>query len=82
MKNGATPDTALTTRDFIKSNFANRIIGKGFINGWPAQSPDLTPTDFYLWPTLKSMMYTSKEPFNSVSSLKRVVTYNVKQLSR
>ena len=74
--NGATPKTALTTRDFIRRNFA-----KGFTNEWPAQSPDLTPADFYLWPTLKSMMYTSKEPYESVSSLKRAVTYNMKQLS-
>ena len=82
MQDGATPHTALTTREFNTSNFANRVIGKGFTNEWPAQSPNLKPADFYLWPTLKSMMYTSPEPFESVPSLKRAVTYNMKQLSR
>ena len=82
MQDGATPHTALTAREFIRSNVGNRVIGKGFTNEWPAQSPNLKPADFYLWPTLKSMMYISPEPFKSLSSFKRAVTYNMKQLSR
>ena len=34
---------------------------------WPARSPDLTPLDFYLWDTLKDIVY--KTPVNSREDL-------------
>ena len=57
MQDGATPHTALSTKTFLRQQFKDRIIGKHFTKEWPAQSPDLTPADNYLWPQLKSTMY-------------------------
>ena len=38
----------------IESFFKDRIISK---NLWPPRSPDLTPTDFFLWGLLKGKVY-------------------------
>ena len=54
MQDGATSHTALSTRTFQRQQFKDRIIGKHFTKEWPAQSPDLTPADYYLWPQLNS----------------------------
>ena len=80
MQDGATPHTALTTREFLKSTFGNRIIGKHFDKEWPPYSPDLTPADFYLWPTLKKAMYTGPNPYKTVRQLKKAITFNFKKL--
>ena len=57
MQDGATPHTVLSTRTFLRQQFKDRIIGKHITKEWPAQSPELTPADYYLWPQLKSRMY-------------------------
>jgi hypothetical protein len=36
-------------------HFASR--GRGGPISWPPRSPDLTPPDFYLWGTIKQMVY-------------------------
>ena len=43
-------------REFLTQTFGNRVIDKHFANAWPAQSPDLTPADYYLMPHLKIIM--------------------------
>ena len=47
------PHTAIRTRTMIKQIFGNRVVGKHFPISWPPYSTDLTPADFWLWPTLK-----------------------------
>ena len=76
MQDGATPHTALSTRTFLRQQFKDRIIAKE----WPAQSPDLTPADYYLWPQLKSRMYQGQHPFKSIRSLKRAITHHTNKL--
>ena len=80
MQDGATPHTALSTKTFPRQQFKDRIIGKHFTKEWPAQSPDLTPADNYLWPQLKSRMYQGQQPFKSIRSLKRAITHHTNKL--
>ena len=82
MQDGATPHTALSTREFLKQAFGRRIIGKHFSDEWPAQSPDLTPADYYLWPQLKNSMYNGPNPYRSVRALKAAVTHHMNQMKR
>ena len=48
-----TTHSFITMREFLKQTFGSRVIGKHFTKEWPAQSPDLTPAYYYLWPQLK-----------------------------
>ena len=82
MQDGATPHTAYSTKAFLNTHFRNRVIGKHFDWPWPPRSPDLTPADFFLWPTIKRNMYTSSNAFKSIGSLKKAITYNHRVQSR
>ena len=82
IQDGATPHTALSTRSFLTSNFGNRLIGKHFAFEWPPQSPDLTPADYYLWPTLKRLVYHSPEPYRSLLGLKRAIIFHMRKMAR
>ena len=82
MQDGATPHTAISTRNFLTETFGDRIIGKHFSKEWPAHSPDLTPADYYLWPQLKTLVYSGPKPFRSVTSLKSAISKNIKKLRR
>ena len=80
MQDGAKPHTALSTRTFLRQQSTDRIIGKHFTKEWPAQSPDLTTADYYLWPQLKYKMYQGQQPFKSIRSLKRAITHHTNKL--
>ena len=83
IQDGAAPHTVLTTRRMISDIFGDRVIGKHFRLSWPPYSPDLTPADFWLWPTLKRMVLNNRsEPFPSVASLKRAITVAFNTLRR
>lgn len=47
------------TRLFLNNQFQNRWIGRGGPVAWPARSPDLTPLDFFLWGTMKDLVYAT-----------------------
>ena len=79
MQDGA----ALTTRRMISNIFGDRVIGKYFRLSWPPNSPDLTPADFWLWPTLKRMVFNNRsEPFSPVATLKSIITIAFNTLRR
>lgn len=44
-------------RDVLNLHYSNRWIGRGGPVNWPARSPDLTSTDFFLWAFLKHKVY-------------------------
>ena len=72
LEDGTAPHTALTTRRMISDIFGDRVIGEHFRLSWPPYSPDLTPDDFWLWPTLKRMVFNNRsEPFSSAALLKK-----------
>ena len=54
------PHTTISTRRMIQDIFGDRVVGKHFPISWPPYSPDLTPADFWLWLTLKRMIFKSR----------------------
>lgn len=60
-------------KEFLNNTFHETWIGRGGAIGWPARSPDLAPNDFFLWPYLKSKVYSSRVHPN-LDSLKDKIT--------
>ena len=44
-------------RNLINVTYPNRWTGTGEPVPWPAWSPDLTSLDYFLWGSMKSMVY-------------------------
>ncbi len=60
MHDGAPAHYARSVRHFLDKTFPDSWIGRrGWID-WPPRSPDLTPTDFFLWGVLKERVYATK----------------------
>ncbi|CAF5164824.1 unnamed protein product, partial [Rotaria sp. Silwood1] len=47
------PHYAQSVRQFLDKKFPNWWIGRREPIDWPPRSPDLTPTDFFLWAIIK-----------------------------
>lgn len=63
--------------------FDSRRIGRRPApNAWPLRSPDLTPLDFFLWGTVKDIVYRSGGQITSMPQLKRRIEYAFKQTPR
>ncbi|CAF4797591.1 unnamed protein product, partial [Rotaria sp. Silwood2] len=45
---------------------------------WPARSPDLTPTDFFLWPVIKDRVYATKP--QNIQALNDAITTEMQRL--
>lgn len=62
---GCGPHNTREVYDKLVEMFEDRWFGYRGPWRWPARSPDLTPLDFYLWGTIKTIVYatpaTSKE---------------------
>ncbi|KAJ4433001.1 hypothetical protein ANN_15258 [Periplaneta americana] len=47
-------------RQWLDHHFRGRWIESGGPIAWPAQFPDLTPLDFFLWGSMKEKMHQTK----------------------
>lgn len=56
-QDGAPAHTSRDTCALLDYYFNDRVISKGFPHEWPPRSSDLTPCDFFLWGTVKDMVY-------------------------
>ena len=56
-QDGAPPHYAIPVRQYLDHKLPNRWMGRGGPIPWPAQSPDLTPCDFFLWSYLKDQAF-------------------------
>ncbi|XP_030759610.1 uncharacterized protein LOC115885008 [Sitophilus oryzae] len=57
-QDGCPAHNAVRVKEFLSNNFPNRLIsGTGDIR-WPPKSPDLSPSDFFLWGYLKKTIYS------------------------
>jgi len=56
-QDGATSRTSHASMAEIQSFFGDRVISKRL---WPPRSPDLTPSDYFLWGYLKGRVYQNK----------------------
>lgn len=66
-QDGAPPHNTLNVRNFLNEEFPQKWIGNRGAVEWPARSPDLSPLDFFLWGTLKALIY--KNPIESREEL-------------
>ncbi|GFV09061.1 uncharacterized protein TNCV_1707881 [Trichonephila clavipes] len=72
MQDGATSHTANPVKAFLIQTFGeDRIVSRHCRYPFPPQSPDLTPSDFWLWGYLKSRVYLSGP--SSLSELKDAI---------
>jgi hypothetical protein len=58
-QDGATPHTAANTIELLQSFFHDQLIALGTNWEWPANSPDLSPLDYFLWGYIKQKVYCS-----------------------
>lgn len=67
-------------RQFLDNQYPNRVIGRGSLFSWPARSPDLTCLDFYLWGTLKNLVFREKP--TTRENMKERIQIAIRSLSR
>lgn len=60
MHDGASAHHAQSVRYFLHETFPERWIGRCEPIEWPARSPDLTPTDYFLWGVIKDRVHATK----------------------
>ena len=58
-QDGAPPHNVLEVRAYLNNKYDLWIGRHGLIN-WPANSPDLSPLDFFLWGYLKNKVYYNR----------------------
>ncbi len=79
MQDGAPPHWATAVRNWLSDTLPGRWMGRGSPNlPWPANSPDLTPCDFFLWGYLKSRVYRTQP--EDLQQLKARITHEFQQL--
>jgi hypothetical protein len=59
-QDGAPPHFHRDERAYLDENLPGQWIGRRGAVDFPPRSPDLTPLDFYLWGTLKDVLYRRK----------------------
>lgn len=67
-------------RDFLNDRYADRWIGRGSEYPWPANSPDLSPLDYFLWGFIKQDVY--KTPVRDENHLRQKVRLAARKVSR
>ncbi|XP_015437433.1 PREDICTED: jerky protein homolog-like [Dufourea novaeangliae] len=67
-KPGCPPHYAHVSRQVLDRQFPNRCIGRGGEFLWPQRSTDLTPLNYFLWGTLKDIVY--REPTTTPENMK------------
>ena len=75
-QNGATSHTSHASIAEIQSFSGDRVISKGL---WPPRSPDLTPSDYFLWGYLKGRVYRNKPP--TIDALKANITGEIEAVT-
>lgn len=71
-QDGAPPHIARSVKEFLRSQFGEKIISRHFDFHWPARSPDMTPLDFWFWGYVKQEVYKVHLP--DIESLKQRIS--------
>ncbi|CAD5210227.1 unnamed protein product [Bursaphelenchus okinawaensis] len=84
MHDGAPPHHSLVVREFLNTHLPGRWMGRDSRGApppfvWPANSPDLTPMDFFLWGYVKAKVYSVQVA--SLRELKQKVRDVVAEIS-
>ena len=75
-QDGATSRTSHASMAKIQSFFGDRVILKRL---WPPHSPDLTPSDYFLWGYLKGRVYQNKP--RTTDALKANITEEIQAVT-
>lgn len=78
-QDGATAHTANVTMEILREIFPGRLISRFGDLAWPPRSPDLTPSDFFLWGHLKERVYINKP--KTLQQLKENIQEEIGNLS-
>jgi hypothetical protein len=62
--------------NYLNSKIPEKWLGKRGPISWPPRSPDLSPSDFFLWGYLKDRVYETE--LGSISALKRAISETVR----
>lgn len=81
-QDGAPPHFSLIARESVRRTFGPKWIGRSGPIEWPANSPDLTVPDFYLWGYVKDRCYNPiphnlEELKNNITNVIREINVNV-----
>jgi hypothetical protein len=76
---GAPPHWALILREFLDDTCNNHWCGRDGPIPWTANSPDLTPSDFFVWGYVKSLVY-GQRPQNE-ADLRQKITAAFAQMT-
>ena len=73
-QDGAPSHYTRTVRDYLHRVFPQRWFGRHWFGSieWPPNSPDLTPTDFFLWGVVKIKVYEINP--HTVNELKECIS--------
>lgn len=77
---GAPPHRARDVKQYLDNTYGERWIGINGPTHWPSKSPDLTPLDFFLWGTLKNIVY--KTPSLNTEHLKEKIRTACQSINR
>ena len=70
-QDGAPAHTAKKTLELLRARMEDRVISRGADVGWPPQSPDRSPPDFFLWGHIKAVVF--KNDPKDLSELKEAI---------
>ena len=70
-QDGATAHTASETLDTCRKIFKDKLISLHTEFEWPANSPDLSPLDYFLWNEVKTKVYS--QPIQDVNQMKELI---------
>ena len=79
MHDGAPAHYTKSVRAFLDDKFRDQWIGRRGPIEWPARSPDLTPTDFFLWGFLKDRVYATKH--QTLQALEHAIITEMRSVS-
>ncbi|GBM50525.1 hypothetical protein AVEN_24655-1 [Araneus ventricosus] len=69
---GIPPHKISNVKQYLIETFQNQVIGYGGFVEWPPRSPDLSPSDFFLWGHRKRQVYATPPP--TLQDLRRRIT--------
>ncbi|GBM46517.1 hypothetical protein AVEN_215026-1 [Araneus ventricosus] len=69
---GIPPHNISNVKQYLIETFQNQVIGYGGFVEWPPRSPDLSPSDFFLWGHIKRQVYATPPP--TLQDLRRRIT--------
>jgi hypothetical protein len=79
-QDGAVPHYLEEVREYLKTQFPGRWIGRAMPIAWPLRSPDLTPLDFFSWGFIKDRLFVPTLPAN-VAELRTRITAAVAEVT-